>query len=145
DPVFDLYNRKWPIRTAAYHYPPAKFVFDQEWEMRRGVAYDSLISEGCIVSGGLVRNSILSPGVFVHSYCEIHDSIVMHDCEIGRGAKIRKAIIDKYTKIPDGETVGFDLEKDRERYFVTAEGIVVIAKAPPERRFHDPTAHVFHE
>lgn len=145
-PVFDLYNPEWHIRTANFHNPPAKFVFDQEWEMRRGTAYDSLISDGCIISGGVVRNSILSPGVFVHSYSEIHDSIVMHDVEIGRGAKIRRAIIDKYAKIPDGETIGFDLEKDRENYFVTEEGIVVIAKVAPEDRWHDPSySHSFQE
>jgi len=147
DPIFDLYNREWPIRTSTVHLPPAKFVFDQEWETRRGVAFDSLISAGCIVSGGLVRNSILSPGVFVHSYCEVHDSIIMHDVEIGRGARIRRAIVDKYTQIPDGETIGYDLERDRERYFVSDEGIVVIAKAPPEERYRVPGAHlhVFHE
>jgi glucose-1-phosphate adenylyltransferase len=147
DPIFDLYNYEWPIRTATHHYPPAKFVFDQEWELRRGVAYDSLISAGCIISGGLVRNSILSPGVFVHSYCEIHESIIMHEVEIGRGAHIRRAIIDKYTKIPDGEMVGFDLERDRERYYVTDEGIVVIAKVTSEDRWRlaDSTQHVFQE
>jgi glucose-1-phosphate adenylyltransferase len=146
DPVFDLYNRRWPIRTANYHTPPAKFVFDWEWEMRRGVAYDSLISPGCIISGALVRNSILSPGVFVHSFTEIHDSIVMHDVEIGRGARIRRAIVDKYVKIPEGETIGYDLEKDREHYFVTEEGIVVIAKVAPMDRWHDPRyAHIFKE
>lgn len=146
DPIFDLYNREWPVRTAHYHVPPAKFVFDQEWEMRRGVAYDSIISAGCIISGGLVRNSILSPGVFVHSYCEVHDSIIMHDVEVGRGARIRRAIIDKYSKIPDGETIGFDLERDRERYFVSKEGIVVIAKVAPEDRWLDPKfSHVFKE
>lgn len=146
-PIFDLYNRHWPIRTANYHNPPAKFVFDWEWEMRRGVAYDSLISSGCIISGALVRSSILSPGVFIHSYTEIHDSIVMHDVEIGRGARIRKAIIDKYVKIPEGETIGYDLEKDRQRYYVTDDGIVVIAKVLPEHRWHDPRQydHVFVE
>jgi len=146
DPVFDLYNRQWPIRTAAYHHPPAKFVFDQEWEMRRGVAYDSIISSGCIISGGLVRNSILSPGVFVHSYCEIHDSIIMHDVEVGRGARIRRAIVDKYSRIPDGETVGYDLDRDRKRHFVTDEGIVVIGKVAPEDRWYEvDSGHVFLE
>lgn len=145
-PVFDLYNPKWVIRTANFHNPPAKFVFDQEWEMRRGAAYDSLISDGCIISGGVVRNSILSPGVFVHSYSEVHDSIVMHDVEIGRGAKIRRAIVDKYAKIPEGETIGFDLEKDRRKYHVTEEGIVVIAKVAPQDRWHDPAySHSFQE
>jgi glucose-1-phosphate adenylyltransferase len=146
DPMFDLYNRQWPIRTANYHVPPAKFVFDWEWEMRRGVAYDSLICQGCIISGALVRNSILSPGVFAHSYTEIHDSIVMHDVEIGRGARIRKAIVDKYVKIPEGETIGYDLEKDRQRYFVSESGIVVIAKVAPIDRWHDPRyEHTFSE
>ncbi len=146
DPVFDLYNRQWPIRTANYHVPPAKFVFDWEWEMRRGVAYDSLICAGCIISGALVRNSILSPGVFVHSYTEIHNSIVMHEVDIGRGARIRNAIVDKYVKIPEGETIGYDLERDRQRYFVSDGGIVVIAKVAPFERWHDPKyTHTFHE
>jgi glucose-1-phosphate adenylyltransferase len=145
-PVFDLYNRRWPIRAEVHHDPPAKFVFDWEWETRRGVAYDSLISDGCIISGGLVRNSILSPGVFVHSYSEIHDSIIMRDVEIGRGAKIRNAIIDKYVKIPEGETIGYDLEKDFKQYFVSPEGIVVIAKVAPEDRWNDPEySHIFKE
>ena len=114
--------------------------------MRRGVAYDSLISQGCIISGALVRNSILSPGVFVHSYTEIHDSIVMHEVEIGRGARIRRAIVDKYVKIPEGENIGYDLERDRQRYFVSDEGIVVIAKVAPFERWHDPRyLHTFHE
>jgi len=146
EPVFDLYNRDWPIRTANLFNPPAKFVFDWESESRRGVAYDSLISAGCILSGGLVRNSILSPGVFVHSFCEIHDSIVMHDVEIGSRARVRNAIIDKYVKIPQGETIGYDLAKDRQRYFVSPEGIVVIAKVAAEERWQESDyTHVFHE
>lgn len=133
DPIFDLYNQHWPIRTASYQAPPAKFVFDWEWEMRRGVAYDSLISDGCIISGALVRNCILSPGVFIHSYTEVTDSIIMHEVDIGRGARIRNAIIDKYVQIPEGEMIGYDLERDREKYFVSPEGLVVIAKASAEK------------
>lgn len=127
-PIFNLYNRSWPLRTSQCYSPPAKFVFAGDNDPRRGEAIDSLISEGCIISGSRVRNSILSPDVFIHSYAEVIDSIIMSGVEIGRGAKIRRAIIDKYHKIPEGEIIGYDLESDRRKYFVTETGLVVIAK-----------------
>ncbi|HEQ60708.1 MAG TPA: glucose-1-phosphate adenylyltransferase [Firmicutes bacterium] len=127
-PIFNLYNRQWPLRTAQCYSPPAKFVFAGEGDPRRGEAIDSLISEGCVISGSRVRNSVLSPDVFVHSFAEVNDSILMSGVDIGRGAKIRRAIIDKYHKIPGGEIIGYDSEEDRKKYFVSESGIVVIAK-----------------
>jgi glucose-1-phosphate adenylyltransferase len=127
-PHLNLYNPYWPLRTAYYNQPPAKFVFNEE--SRRGLSVHSIISEGCIVSGGSVRNSILGRSVFVHSYSDIDDSVVMDYCNIGRHARIRRAIIDKNVTIPDGEVIGYDLEQDRKRFFVTDSGIVVIPKSP---------------
>ena len=127
-PHLNLYNPYWPLRTAYYNQPPAKFVFNEE--SRRGLSVHSIISEGCIVSGGSVRNSILGRSVFVHSYSDIDDSVVMDYCNIGRHARIRRTIIDKNVNIPDGEVIGYDLEQDRKRFFVTDSGIVVIPKSP---------------
>jgi glucose-1-phosphate adenylyltransferase len=127
-PHLNLYNPYWPLRTAYYNQPPAKFVFNEE--SRRGLSVHSIISEGCIVSGGSVRNSILGRSVFVHSYSDIDDSVVMDYCNIGRHARIRRAIIDKNVSIPEGEVIGYDLEHDRKRFFVTDSGIVVIPKSP---------------
>jgi len=131
-PRLNLYNTYWPLRTAYYNQPPAKFVFNEEF--RRGQALHSVVSEGCIVSGGLVRNSILGRSVFVHSYSQVDDSVVMDYCEIGRYAKVRRAIIDKNVTIQDGDEIGYDLERDRKRFFVTESGIVVIPKSPKRER-----------
>jgi glucose-1-phosphate adenylyltransferase len=127
-PHLNLYNPFWPLRTAYYNQPPAKFVFNEE--SRRGMSVHSIISEGCIISGGSIRNSILGRSVFVHSYSDIDDSVVMDYCNIGRHARIRRAIIDKNVHIPEGEVIGYDLEQDRKRFFVTDSGIVVIPKSP---------------
>ena len=127
-PHLNLYNPFWPLRTAYYNQPPAKFVFNED--TRRGFSVHSVISEGCIISGGAVRNSILGRSVFVHSYSEINDSVVMDYCSIGRHARIRRAIIDKNVHIAEGEVIGYDLEQDRKRFTVTDSGIVVIPKAP---------------
>jgi glucose-1-phosphate adenylyltransferase len=131
-PQLNLYNPLWPLRTAYYDQPPAKFVFDED--SRRGIATHSIISEGCIISGGAVRNSVLGRSVFVHSYSYIEDSVVMDYAEIGRHARIRRAIIDKNVYVPEGEEIGFDLERDRQRFFVTDSGLVVIPKAPKRQR-----------
>ncbi len=126
DPVFNLYNLDWPIYTWHDPLPPAKFIFDDE--DRRGVALDSMVSAGAIVSGGSVRHSILSPSVLVHSKAEVSDSVLMHGVDVGRGAVIRRAIIDKGVQIPPGASIGVDLEEDRERFHVSDDGIVVIGK-----------------
>ncbi len=131
-PHLNLYNSYWPLRTAYYDQPPAKFVFNEHG--RRGEALHSVVSEGCIVSGGVVRNSVLGRSVFIHSYSEVDDSVLMDYVEVGRHARIRRAIIDKNVYIPEGETIGYDLERDRKRFFVTESGLVVIPKAPKRER-----------
>jgi len=131
-PHLNLYNQRWPLRTAYYDQPPAKFVFDENG--RRGEALHSVISEGCIVSGGTVRNSVLGRSVFVHSWSQVEDSVVMDYSEIGRHARVRRAIIDKNVYVTEGDEIGYDLERDRQRFHVTDSGLVVIAKAPKRER-----------
>lgn len=126
DPALNLYNVRWPVRTAEAPNPPAKFVFDEVG--RRGKAVQSVVSEGCIVSGGSVSNSVLGRNVFVHSFANVEESVIMDGCRIRRHAKVRRAIIDKFVEIPEGEAIGYDLERDRRRYTVTDSGIVVIPK-----------------
>jgi len=124
-PEFNLYDQRWPIRTRQTQ-PPAKFVFAQEGR-RMGVAIDSIVSAGCIVSGGRVLHSVLSPGVRVNSYCEVEYSILMPGVEIGRYSRIRRAIIDHGVIIAESSTIGFDHEADRARgYTITDSGIVVV-------------------
>jgi glucose-1-phosphate adenylyltransferase len=126
-PEFNLYDQRWPIRTCVTQQPPAKFVFAQEGR-RMGLAVDSIVSAGSIVSGGRVLHSVLSPGVRVNSYCEVEYSILMPGAEIGRYSRIRRAIINTGAKIPESSLIGFDLEADRARgYHVTEGGIVVVA------------------
>ncbi len=133
DPVLNLYDWEWPIRTYQPQLPPPKFVFRDQGvgeHVRRGEALDSMVCQGCIISGGHVARSILSPNVRVNSYTLVEDSIVFASVEIGRHCRIRKAIIDKEVKIPPNTPVGYDLEHDRQRGFtVTEQGVVVIAKA----------------
>jgi glucose-1-phosphate adenylyltransferase len=128
DPIFSLYNDQWPIFTIQYNYPPAKFVFNNEKDQRIGRATDSLVSEGCIISGGQVHHSILSPKVRVNSYSTVDDSILFENVNIGRHCKIRRAIIDKHVEIPPNTTIGYDLEKDRKQFHVTEGGLVIIPK-----------------
>jgi glucose-1-phosphate adenylyltransferase len=123
-PALNLYNRKWPLRTNSYPDPPAKFTFDDE--NRRGEAIDSIVSGGCILSGGRVRNSVLGRGVRVHAGAQIEDSVILDNCDIGRRAKICRAILDKNVRIPPDTSIGYDLEQDRKLYHVTETGIVVI-------------------
>jgi len=125
-PEFNLYDRNWPIRTHQPQQPPAKFVFAQVGR-RMGIALDSIVSAGCIISGGRVIRSLLSPGVRVNSYSEVENSILLHNVEIGRYSRIRNAIIDTGTKIPEGSLIGFDPEQDRARgYHITERGVVVV-------------------
>jgi glucose-1-phosphate adenylyltransferase len=123
-PALNLYNREWPLRTSGFPDPPAKFAFDMEG--RRGVALDSIVAGGCIMSGGTVKNSVLSRGVRVHTGAVVEDSIILDNCDIGRRAKIRRAILDKNVRIPEGGTIGYDLEQDRKLHHVTESGIVVV-------------------
>ena len=125
-PVFNLYDERWPIRTHQRQYPPAKFVFAESGRM--GHALDSLVSAGCIISGGTVKNCVVSPDVRVNSYTEIEDSILFSHVNIGRNCRIRKAIIDRDVHVPEGTTIGYEPEADRERYFVTDSGITVVTR-----------------
>jgi glucose-1-phosphate adenylyltransferase len=137
-PRLSLYTRNWPIRTFQPQLPPPKFVFAQEGEEgRRGVALDSLVSPGCILSGGRVHRSILSPAVRVNSFAQVEHSILLHGVEVGRHAVVRNAIVDKEVRIPEGARIGVDPEADRKNFHVSPAGVVVIAKradvplAPP--------------
>jgi glucose-1-phosphate adenylyltransferase len=125
-PVFNLYDEHWPIRTRQRQYPPAKFVFAEPG--RTGTALDSLVSSGCIVSGGFVRDSVLSPNVRVNSYAEVESSIVFSHVDIGRHCRIRRSIIDRDVHIPEGTVIGYDTESDRQKYFVTESGITVVTR-----------------
>ena len=126
-PDLNLYNREWPVRSTSYPDPPAKFVFEEEG--RRGEALESIVSGGCILSGGLVRKSILGRGVRVHAGAEAEGCVITDDCDIGRRAKLRRAILDKNIGIPEDTTIGYDLEADRARgWHVTESGIVVIGR-----------------
>jgi len=129
-PKLNLYNYKWPLRTAMLPYPPAKFVFNEKG--RKGEAIDSIVSGGCIISGGRVIDSILSPNVFVHSYAEVRESIIFNGVHIGRNAKIKRAIIEKHVNIPADTEIGYNLEEDRKKYIVTAGGLVVVPQESPE-------------
>jgi len=125
-PVFNLYDKRWPIRTKATQQPPAKFVFAEEGR-RMGVAVDSIVSSGCIVSGGRVLHSVLSPGVRVNSFCEVEYSILMPEVEVGRNSRVRKAIINTGMKLPESSSIGFDPVADRAKgYNVTEGGITVV-------------------
>jgi glucose-1-phosphate adenylyltransferase len=126
-PVFNLYDKRWPIRTKATQQPPAKFVFAEQGR-RMGVAVDSIVSAGCIVSGGRVLHSVLSPGVRVNSFCEVEYSILMPEVEIGRNSRVRRAIINTGVKLPESSTIGFDAGADRSLgHHVTEGGITVVA------------------
>ncbi len=127
-PEFNLYDEQWPIRTRMPQQPPAKFVFAQEGR-RMGVAVDSIVSPGCIVSGGRVVRSILSPGVRVNSFCEIEDSILMTGVKVGRYSRIRRAIIDSGVTLPHSTSVGYDRAEDEARgYTFTESGLVVVPR-----------------
>jgi glucose-1-phosphate adenylyltransferase len=125
-PVFNLYDRNWPIRTRARQYPPAKFVFGEPG--RTGMAINSIVSAGCIVSGATVRNSVLSQDVRVNSYSELDSSIVFSHVNIGRHCRIRRAIIDRDVQLPEGTVIGYDQNEDKRNYFVTPEGLTVVTR-----------------
>jgi glucose-1-phosphate adenylyltransferase len=129
EPAFSLYDRNWPVRSTPRQLPPAKTVFaDEEGERRVGQALDSLVSGGCILSGGRVERSVLSPNVRVNSYAEVTDSILMDGVDVGRRAVVRNAIVDKGVRIPEGYQLGVDLDRDREYFTVAENGVVVVAK-----------------
>ena len=128
DPVFNLYDRNWPIRTYQEQFPPARTIHSGEEKGRIGQLLDSLVSSGCVISGGKVQRSILSPNVRINSFSEVYDSILMEGVDVGRYAKIKRAIIDKEVKIPQRVVIGYDLADDKKRFTVTESGIVVVGK-----------------
>ncbi|NUP99381.1 MAG: glucose-1-phosphate adenylyltransferase [Armatimonadetes bacterium] len=128
EPDFNLYDQRWPIHTRIWTAPPARTIHAIEEQNRIGMALESLLSPGCVVSGGRVQRSVLSPHVRVNSFSEVSDSIIFAGVDVGRHAKIRRAIIDKHVKIPAGYEIGVDPELDRKRFTVTESGLVVIPK-----------------
>jgi glucose-1-phosphate adenylyltransferase len=123
-PDLNLYDEQWPIWTLQLQLPPAKFVFDDD--NRRGMAVDSMVSGGCLISGAVVRRSLLFSSVHVHSYCSVEDSVVLPNVDIGRHSVVKRAVIDKYCRLPDGTRIGVDLDEDRRRFRVTDKGIVLV-------------------
>jgi glucose-1-phosphate adenylyltransferase len=124
-PELNLYNREWPVRTSSFPDPPAKFIFDDV--NRRGQSIDSIVSGGCILSGGFVKNCVMGRGVRVHSGAMLEDCVILDNCDIGRRAKLRRTILDKNTRVPDDALIGYDLERDRAHHHVTDSGIVVVS------------------
>ncbi len=123
-PVFNLYNTQWPVRTADFWNPPAKFV--HEAGDRIGRAINSLVTDGCIISGGTVRGSILGRHVFVHSYAEVTDCVILDGVDIRGGCKLRRVIVDGNVRIPPGTIIGYDTQEDRKRFRVSQGGVVVV-------------------
>jgi len=129
DPLFNMYDQMWPIRTYQGQFPPAKFVFADDYEGgRMGIALDSIVCGGCIISGARVQNSVLSPNVLVQDHAEVRESVVMENVVIGEHCRIRRAIIDKDVNIPPKTEIGYDLVADRSRFTVTDSGLVAISK-----------------
>jgi glucose-1-phosphate adenylyltransferase len=144
-PVFNLYDPEWPIRTYQPQNPSAKFVFAQQYEGGRlGIALDSIVSSGCIISGGRVLRSILSPCVRINSFARVAGSILFDGVDVGRYCRIKNAIIDKHVQIPRGTEIGYDPDKDRKQFTVSDSGIVVIGKGtkikPPPFKVSIPSA-----
>ncbi|HZB88831.1 MAG TPA: sugar phosphate nucleotidyltransferase, partial [Terracidiphilus sp.] len=140
-PVFNLYDSKWPIRTRVRQYPPAKFVFGEPG--RTGMAINSIVSPGSIVSGSVVRNSVLSHDVRVNSYADVDSSVIFSHVNIGRHCRIRRAIIDRDVHIPEGTVIGYDPVEDKRRYFVTPSGLTIVTR--DASLFENPVAPEFLE
>ncbi len=125
-PVFNLYDKSWPLATWQQQYPPAKFVFaDPD---RTGTAIDSIVAGGSIISGGRVEGSVVGLDVRVNSYCEVEDSIIFNHVSIGRHSRVRRAIIDRHVNLPEGTVIGEDAEADRARYHVSQGGVTVVVR-----------------
>ncbi len=126
-PVFNLYDKSWPLHTWQQQYPPAKFVFADPGRM--GVAFDSIVAGGSIISGGRVKNCVVGYDVRVNSFCEVETSIIYNHVNIGRYSRIRRAIIDRHVTLPERTIIGYDLEADRARYQVSEDGVVIVVRA----------------
>ncbi len=128
DPEFSLYNAQWPLHTYYRPLPPAKFVHDMPGEGRVGFATQSLVSEGCIISGGHIQRSVLSPRVRINSYSSVNESILFEGVNVGRRVRLNRVIVDKHVDIPAETAIGFDHEADRRRFHVDESGLVVIPR-----------------
>ena len=126
-PELDMYDRDWPIWTYQEQLPPAKFVFNDDG--RRGMAVDSLVSGGCIISGGSVNRSVLFSKVHIHSYAEVEEAVLLPEVDVGRGCKLRKVVVDNGCVIPPGMQIGFDAAEDARRFYRTDSGVVLVTKA----------------
>ena len=133
-PDLNVYDSEWPIWTNQEQLPPAKFVFDED--DRRGIAIDSLVSGGCIISGSTVRRSLLFSDVRVDSYCTIEDSVLLPNVDVGRNVTLKRVIVDKSCKLPDGLKVGVDPEEDRKRFHVSAKGVTLITPDMLGQKIH---------
>ncbi len=133
-PELNLYDADWPIWTYQEQLPPAKFVFDEDG--RRGMAVDSLVSGGCIVSGSVVRHSLLFSNSRINSYAEVEDSVILPDVEVGRRCRIRRAVIDKGCRIPEGSEIGLDPEADAARYYVSPGGVTLVTPDMLGQKLH---------
>jgi glucose-1-phosphate adenylyltransferase len=127
-PELNLYDREWPVHTYQGRYPPAKFLHDGAEGGRLGIAVDSIVSTGCIISGGRIQRSVLSPRVRTNSYSYVFESILMEDVDVGRYAKLRRVIVDKGVQIPPKTQIGYDPEEDARRFTRTGSGVVVVPK-----------------
>lgn len=135
-PPFDLYNYYWPIKTASFNTPPSKFIMGKKG--RKDLIMNSIISEGCIVNGGLIKDSVMGRNVVIEEGAVVENSILLNNVHIGKKTRIKKAIIDKKVRIADNDKIGYDFNKDKEKYFVSASGIVAIGSAkgiPPLCRY----------
>lgn len=135
-PVFNLYDKDWILRTWQQQYPAAKFVFADPG--RTGIAVDSIVAGGCVISGGKVERSVLGYDVRVNSYCDVQDSIIYNHVNIGRHSKVRRAIIDRHVVLPERSEIGYNLEEDRKKYFVSESGVVVVVRE--ESMIEEPDA-----
>ncbi len=125
-PIFNLYDKNWPLRTRQRQYPPAKFVFGEPG--RTGTAINSIVSQGCIVSGATLRNSVLSQDVRINSYADVESSIIFTHVNIGRHCRIKRAIIDRDVHLPEGTVIGYDQAEDKRNYFVTPSGLTIVTR-----------------
>jgi glucose-1-phosphate adenylyltransferase len=133
-PDLNLYDKDWPIWTYQEQLPSAKFVFDEP--SRRGMAIDSMVSGGCIISGSLVKRSLLFSNVHVHDFCTIEDSVILPDVDVGSGVVLKHTVVDKYCKLPQGFAAGIDPVEDRKRFHVTEKGITLIVPEMLGQRIH---------
>ncbi len=133
-PELDLYDNNWPIWTYQEQLPPAKFAFDDE--NRRGMAVDTMLSGGCLITGAVVRHSVLFSNVRVHSFSEITDSVILPDVEVRRGCRIRRCIIDKGVRVPEDTVIGEDAAEDARRFYVSESGIVLVTPEMLGQQLH---------